>query len=48
VRQAAQQSAFVQSPDLKSIKSAGHEMGDFFFVPLGKGTEAAADQFIRR
>jgi hypothetical protein len=37
VKQAAQQSAFVQAPDLKSIKSAGHEMGDFFFVPLGQG-----------
>jgi uncharacterized protein len=36
VKQAAQQSAFAQAPDLKSIKSAGHEMGDFFFVPLGK------------
>jgi len=37
VRQAARQSSFIQSPDLKSIKSAGHEMGDFFFVPVGKG-----------
>ncbi|MBV8806179.1 MAG: caspase family protein [Sinobacteraceae bacterium] len=37
VRQEARQNAFVQSPDLKSIKSAGHEMGDFFFVPVGKG-----------
>lgn len=36
VRQEAQKSAFAQSPDLKSIKSAGHEMGDFFFVPVGK------------
>jgi hypothetical protein len=36
VKQAAQQSSFLQSPDLKSIKSAGHEMGDFFFVPVGK------------
>jgi uncharacterized protein len=37
VRQEARQNAFGQSPDLKSIKSAGHEMGDFFFVPVGKG-----------
>jgi hypothetical protein len=37
VRHEAQQSAFAQTPDLKSIKSAGHEMGDFFFVPAGKG-----------
>lgn len=36
VKQAAQRSAFAQAPDLKTIKSAGHEMGDFFFVPLGK------------
>jgi hypothetical protein len=36
VKQEAQRSAFAQSPDLKTIKSAGHEMGDFFFVPLGK------------
>ena len=37
VKQEAQRSAFAQAPDLKTIKSAGHEMGDFFFVPLGKG-----------
>jgi uncharacterized protein len=37
VKQESQRSAFVQAPDLKTIKSAGHEMGDFFFVPLGKG-----------
>ncbi len=37
VKQEAQRSAFLQAPDLKTIKSAGHEMGDFFFVPLGKG-----------
>jgi TPR repeat protein len=37
VKQEAQRSAFVEVPDLKTIKSAGHEMGDFFFVPLGKG-----------
>jgi len=37
VKLAAQKSAFAQSPDLKTIKSAGHEMGDFFFVPVGKG-----------
>jgi uncharacterized protein len=36
VKQEAQRSAFAQAPDLKTIKSAGHEMGDFFFVPLGK------------
>ena len=36
-QEASRQSAFAQTPDLKSIKSAGHEMGDFFFVPVGKG-----------
>jgi len=35
-QEASKQSAFAQTPDLKSIKSAGHEMGDFFFVPVGK------------
>ena len=35
-QEASKQSAFAQTPDLKSIKSAGHEMGDFFFVPAGK------------
>jgi uncharacterized protein len=34
VRRAAAQSSFHQVPDLKAIKSAGHELGDFFFVPL--------------
>jgi uncharacterized protein len=33
VRQAAAHNSFTQVPELKSIKSAGHEMGDFFFVP---------------
>lgn len=31
---------FVQVPEFKSIKGAGHEAGDFFFVP--KSTMAAA------
>jgi uncharacterized protein len=25
--------AFEQAPDFKTIKAAGHEVGDFFFVP---------------
>jgi hypothetical protein len=33
---AGTQSAFKQTPELKTIKSAGHEMGDFFFVPAGR------------
>ncbi|MDR2215516.1 MAG: caspase family protein [Nevskiaceae bacterium] len=35
VRDAAKQGNFDQTPELKSIKSAGHEVGDFFFVPKG-------------
>jgi uncharacterized protein len=27
---------FVQTPEFKSIKGAGHEVGDFFFVPKSK------------
>jgi len=34
VKLAAQHDSFSQIPQLKSIKSAGHEMGDFFFVPV--------------
>ena len=33
VRLAAARSNFKQVPEFKSIKSAGHEVGDFFFVP---------------
>jgi hypothetical protein len=33
VRSAAARNSFQQVPELKSIKSAGHEVGDFFFVP---------------
>jgi uncharacterized protein len=33
VEVAAAKNKFVQSPEFKSIKSAGHEVGDFFFVP---------------
>lgn len=34
VQAAAASNKFVQIPEFKSIKGAGHEMGDFFFVPL--------------
>jgi uncharacterized caspase-like protein len=34
VRQAAARSGFKQTPEMKAIKSAGHETGDFFFVPV--------------
>ena len=33
---AAQNNKFVQTPEFKSIKGAGHEVGDFFFVPRSK------------
>jgi uncharacterized coiled-coil protein SlyX len=37
VEVAAQKNKFVQTPEFKSIKGAGHEVGDFFFVPRSKG-----------
>jgi uncharacterized protein len=33
VQASAAQNEFVQTPQFKSIKGAGHELGDFFFVP---------------
>ena len=33
VEVAAAKNKFVQKPEFKSIKGAGHEVGDFFFVP---------------
>lgn len=33
VETGAAQNKFVQKPEFKSIKGAGHEVGDFFFVP---------------
>jgi hypothetical protein len=33
VQSTAAELAFEQSPEFKTIKSAGHEVGDFFFVP---------------
>ena len=34
---AAEKNKFVQTPEFKSIKGAGHEVGDFFFVPKARG-----------
>jgi uncharacterized protein len=34
---AAARNKFVQTPEFKSIKGAGHEVGDFFFVPRQRG-----------
>ncbi|MBM0104249.1 caspase family protein [Steroidobacter sp. S1-65] len=36
VEVAAQNNKFVQRPEFKSIKGAGHEVGDFFFVPRSR------------
>jgi uncharacterized protein len=36
VRASAARSGFRQVPELKAIKAAGHEIGDFFFVPTRK------------
>lgn len=33
VEAGAAQNKFIQKPEFKSIKGAGHEIGDFFFVP---------------
>ncbi len=37
VKAAAARLQFKQVPEFKSIKGAGHEVGDFFFVPLALG-----------
>jgi hypothetical protein len=37
VKDEAAKSHFVQQPEMKAIKGAGHEAGDFFFVPKGLG-----------
>jgi len=40
VQASAAQDKFVQKPELKSIKDAGDEVGDFFFVPLALSRQA--------
>jgi hypothetical protein len=35
VKVGAARNHFSQTPELKAIKAAGHELGDFFFVPRG-------------
>jgi hypothetical protein len=35
VEMSAAKNKFVQAPEFKTIKGAGHEVGDFFFVPKG-------------
>ena len=41
VMAAAKQVDFQQEPEYKTIKGAGHEVGDFFFVPA---QQASADK----
>jgi hypothetical protein len=36
VKEAARRNNFSEQPEFKSIKGAGHEVGDFFFVPLAR------------
>ncbi len=36
VKEGALRNHFAQQPEFKSIKGAGHEVGDFFFVPLSR------------
>jgi uncharacterized coiled-coil protein SlyX len=36
VREGALRNHFAQTPEYKSIKGAGHEVGDFFFVPVSR------------
>jgi TPR repeat protein len=42
VKEGAQRNHFPQQPEFKSIKGAGHEVGDFFFVPLAGAKAASA------
>ena len=42
VETSAAKNKFVQKPEFKSIKGAGHEVGDFFFVPRSQKTAALA------
>ena len=37
VQAAAARTGFHQVPEFKALKGAGHEIGDFFFVPVGTG-----------
>jgi len=38
VKAGAARNHFSQAPEFKAIKSAGHELGDFFFIPRGLGS----------
>jgi hypothetical protein len=36
VKEEAVRNHFSELPEFKSIKGAGHEVGDFFFVPVAR------------
>jgi len=36
VKEGAERNHFAQAPEYKSIKGAGHEVGDFFFIPVSR------------
>jgi TPR repeat protein len=38
VKTGAARNNFAQTPEFKAIKAAGHELGDFFFIPRGLGS----------
>ena len=38
VKTGAARNHFSQVPEFKAMKAAGHELGDFFFIPLGLGS----------
>jgi uncharacterized caspase-like protein len=44
VKEAALRDHFVEQPEFKSIKGAGHEVGDFFFVPLSRAKSQAGSR----
>jgi len=37
VKSGAARNNFTQVPEFKAMKAAGHELGDFFFIPRGQG-----------
>lgn len=40
---AAQQQDFAQEPEIKALRHAGHEVGDFFFVPAATTARTSGD-----
>ena len=44
VEASAATNRFVQTPEFKAIKGAGHEVGDFFFVPRAKPEQVELPQ----